>query len=350
MATDVRSLGASPAGLVSCSALVNAGIAGGGEFLFQNGTFLLDESIKIPSNTTIYIKNAKIRMADASYDNFFRNSDFTGGNENVKIIGLGNAVLDGNSANNDDDYATYGGTNQADSYKYMGIMFSGVNGFEISGLKMVDNAHYAILIHKSFGSVGNEAIIKDIYLNYYTLTANQDGIDYAWGCHDINVSNCRGYTADDWRIFAAGVTGDFIPRITNWNVGDIYNMTATDDFIFNAKNGSLCALICGEGNKVHDIDISDAKIVSGGSVMFSSYGATFEGDPPIKDDLYNITMDNILVTAITGWVYPNLFSIGESCKDITITNLTNNSGKTLYVEGEDLDVENFTINGAQQSA
>lgn len=347
MAIDVRTLGASPAGLVSCADVINTGIAGGGEFIFQNGVFLLDKSIKIPSNTTIYIKNAKIKMADESYDNFFRNSDFVNGNLNVNIIGQGHAVLDGNSANNDDEYATYGGKQEENSYKYVGIIFSGVNGFRISGLKMVDNSHYGILLHKSHGSVDSKAIISDIYLNYYTLLKNQDGIDMANGCHDIDFSDIRGYTGDDWRMFFAGVVGDFVPQLTDWNVGDVYNITAEGDIVFNSLYGSICPVICGSGNKVHDVSISSARIFLGGSIIFSNYAATWEGEAPSKNDLYSFSLDNIVIDNCSR---DYLFTIGESCKDFAITNLTNNSGKDLYDEGADLDVENFTINGVQQSA
>lgn len=339
MATDVRSLGASPAGLVSCAAAVNAGIAGGGEFIFQNGTFLLDESIKIPSNTTIYIKNAILKMADASYDNLFRNSDFTGGNVNVKIIGLGNACLDGNSANNYDENTLYG-VGSDNTYHYLSIAFGNVNGFEISGLNFVDIARWNIVLQSC-----TNGIVGDLYFNYFTLTANQDGIDLLQGCNNISISNIKGYTADDLFAVAVGEKPDFYVPIPNWSVGDIHDITINDIYLYHTAYHVFITL-GGDGNKIYDIDCNDWKV---GSCFFLTYFglAGYYNVAPSKTDVQNITFDNIevLTQGDAGAVIRAL----EPCQNIAYTNFTNSTGKADYSEGAGVDVENFTINGAQQS-
>ena len=122
-AIDVRTYGAIPDGVTDSAASINSALLVG-NVIIQNGKFLLSESIKIPSNRTVYIRNAKIKLADTIYDNFLRNSDFVNGNTSVNVIGIGNAVFDGNSVNNLDGYATYGPTGYPHSefgYRYFGI-------------------------------------------------------------------------------------------------------------------------------------------------------------------------------------------------------------------------------------
>ena len=289
-----RTYGEVPDGTTDNATILNTALTSG-NITLKDGVFLISSSLKIPSGRTIYMKNAKLKLSNSSFDNFFRNSDFTGGNTNINIVGQGNAVLDGNTANNTDvAYSTYGKSG-LNSHRYCGMFFSNVNGFSITGLKMVDRPHFAMLFHKCHGAVGSEGVVKDIYINFYQKTVNQDGIDWSWGCHDVKIDDCRGYSADDWRIVCAGAYGDFIPQTTGWNIGDIYNIVANGDVIMSAENGALLPIICSGGNKIHDITVNNAHMYVAGSLIFSQYGAPYEGLPaPTKNDIYNINMDSII--------------------------------------------------------
>ena len=186
--SDIRRYGAVPDGTTDCASAINTALTAG-NITIPDGTFLINSAITVPSNRSIDIKNAKIRVGNTTYDNLFRNSDFSGGNTNITIKGLGNATLDGNAANNNDSYVTHGGKDTALSYKYIGIMMSNVANLRLSGLRFVDSSHYAVLLHKI-----NTFIVDDIYFNHYTVTANQDGCDLVWGCYDGTINNLRGYT------------------------------------------------------------------------------------------------------------------------------------------------------------
>jgi polygalacturonase len=340
---DVRSYGAVPDGTTDCASAINTAIIAG-DIIIKDGVFLLSESIKIPSNRTAYIKNAKIKMADESYDNFFRNSDFVNGNSNCNIIGQGNAVLDGNAVNNDDSYATYGGTAFTDNaYHYNGIMFSGVNTFEISGLKMVDRMHFAGLFHKC-----TNGTIDDIFLNFKTQLANQDGFDFCWGCNNITINNYRVRSSDDTTLLNVGNKEGFVPKVmANYDSGDIHDIDYTNVIIYGGiDHAALLPIIAGEGNKIYDCSMSNVTAYLIGAVIFSNY-VGYWTIPPAKEDISGITIDNITVVSNSR---DYLCVIGESCQNIAITNLTNNSGKALYSEEAALDVVNFKINGVEQSA
>lgn len=323
--TDVRTLGASPAGLISCADVVNAGIAGGGEFIFQNGVFLFDKSIKLPSNTTIYIKNAKLKMADESYDNFFRNADFVNGNTNINIVGLGCAVLDGNAANNDDDYALYP-LNGAGVYHYVGIVFCGVSNFTIKNIKYADSAHYHMIIQKS-----TQGIIDNIFLNQYTTTVNQDGIGLRFGSNNITLSNIRGRTKDDFFSIHIGKGNSdlLVNEIDNWNIGDVHDIEFKDINIYDSVIGALYAGIVGDGNKAYNISFEDCLIITGGCIFYNSYGASFYNTPPAKSDWTGITFDNITINALNA--RDAVFMITENMGTLNGTDIVNNTEEDMCV-------------------
>ena len=57
-------------------------------------------------------------------------------------------------------------------------------------------------------------------------------------------------------------------------------------------------------------------------------------------------MDNARVDAMG--FRSNVVMVNENCKDITITNLVNNTGKPLFAKGTGIIAENFSINGVVQ--
>lgn len=340
---DIRTYGANPNGTTDASAAIQSAI-NADDILIKDGLFLISESIKIPSNRTVYGQNAKLKMANESYDNAFRNSDWVNGNVNVNIIGLKNFVIDCNGTNNDDDYTTHGGKGETESYKYVAIQMYKVTGFELSNLIFADTPHHTIHINQSGGTVLVPAVIKDIYLNIKKLTVNQDGIDITYGSHYINITNIAGHTQDDFLIFANGVYSDLMASYASgYNVGDVHNVTVNGMTVKNSLNGNLPALLCGNGNKIHDISIQNVIALRSGCALFSNYGAPYVGTAPSVDDVYNIIGDNITINTLP--VAGAAFIFGQSIKNSAWTNITNNSGKNLVSKLAGTQ-QNVSINGS----
>jgi hypothetical protein len=338
-AIDPRTYGAIPDGSTNCATAINNALAVG-DVILKNGVFALDSSIVIPSNRTISIRNAKVRLNNNKPDNFFRNSDFSGGNSYINIIGLGHAVLDSNSANNDDSYLTWG-TNafSVNAWHYPGIFLYNTSHFNISTLNFSDRLHFGMILQKAtYGT------IDDIFLGYRLPSlVNQDGFNIYWGSHDINVDNIDIISTDDIIGIGAGSVGGFAYQAPNYNVGDVYNITRGVTNVYYTTNQSkLLALICGDGNKVHDVFINNvnAKII--GSVFSTVYSSPYITTPAAKTDLYNITFDQIQVDENDNAA---LFQIGTSMQNVTITNLTNNSAKPLYTISAGIEFSSFSING-----
>lgn len=347
-AADVKTFGATGDGVTDDASDINTAVAAG-NIIIQNGTFLLSASIKIPSNRTIYLKNCIIKMDDASYDNFFRNSDMDSGNTNIKILGLGAVELDGNCENNDDDYATYGPIDAGDPpvtiYKYVGIIFCKVTTFEISGLDIHNFMHWCISLQRS-----SSGSVHDLNIDYGFLTVNQDSINVLHGSHDINIYNITTNCADDFQAIAvANYSGLSYSGYADWSDGDVYNITCYDIVITGMLYGSICAFLGGDSGKIHDIEYRDIWIKNGGTIFYSVYNSYRDVDP-VATDNYNIVFKNIRFDVMYGngvtRAYP--FYFGQDMMDFSATGIINNTGKPMYdiVNGADVS-DNVTINGVQ---
>jgi hypothetical protein len=334
---DIKNYGAVADGATDISAICNAQLLID-DIIIQNGEFVIGGAILIPSDRTVYLKNCKVRLLDAIYDNIFRNSDYVNGNSNINIIGLGNAVLDGNSVGNgNDDYATYPlGT--AGVHRYNGIFLCNVTGFVISDVFFSDSSHYHITLQRAING-----LVHDIYFTQKTTTRNQDGISIIFGCHDIEIYNISGYTKDDFINMHIGpVTANLQAiDIPDAGVGDVYNIDIHDIDIYNSALGSLYAAIVANGNKEYNISYKDCVLRKVGSVYYNYIGY---GTPASSEFWHDITMDNIVVGANAR---AELYFFNSDMRDFVSTNITNNTLKELYTIG-DCDVsDNVTINGVQ---
>jgi hypothetical protein len=340
-ATDVKTYGATGDGLTDDAADINTAVAAG-NIIIQNGTFLLSASIKIPSNRTVYLFNCKIKMAAASYDNFFRNSDMIGGNVNIRIIGLGNAELDGNAVNNNDGYVTYGPFNTnvaggANIYRYIGIILCNVDTFEISGLHVHDWMHwFYYLQNASHGS------IHDLYLNYtfYTTPSNQDFGPICHGSHDVEIYNCSCRTGDDFICLAvANYTDLAFNGFVGYNVGDVYDIYMHDCNV-HTFYAHMLALIAGDGGKIYNVRYEDVNVFYA-NMPFGSCYSTYRDVSPVSSDTQNIVVKNVKIyeSATT------CFNFCQGAVDLTISGIENKTGFDMYTHWSGDLTDNCTING-----
>lgn len=331
-AIDVRDYGAVPDGTTDSAEAINDALAVG-NIIIKDGEFLISDSIIIPSNRTVYIKNARIKMDDESYINIIRFFDtYNVLAEDVKVIGLGNAVLDGNVLNNDDDYATHGTSDVTiDAMKYVSIYLNNVDGFEIKSLNIVDYMHWCF-----FTRMCDNGLIDDIFLSYGFETHNQDGFDIAADTHNITLSNIRAMTDDDaLGLFAskntpASAIGGGVSNITVENFKSYY--TPARAIIF-----------CGEGTagcELTDITIRNYKSYS------AEYGflcglTNWYTLPPAADDVKDITFENCEFNVCTS----NPIRVIQNCENIYFTDFVNNSGKADFYMPSTKEVNDFNING-----
>jgi len=187
----------------------------GGTILFKdNPVYLISEAIALPSNTTMIVDGCKIKLADNIFDNIIRsgNLDIDEADpygyakqllpaQNIKVLGKNGAEIEG--AEN-----FYEGVNPKTGVKekwlgdYWGwrnftILFSYVDGFEISGLKVSKTHSWGIVLTNGCknGHVN--------HINLHTTVKNGDGVSIIQGGSDIVIENITGETSDDTIILAA---------------------------------------------------------------------------------------------------------------------------------------------------
>ena len=207
----------------------------------------------LPSNTTVIIQNAKIKLSDKCRDNFFRSAnsglgiDFPEPAENIHIKGIGRCILEGADkpratgdggkilANpcpyNDEDLLkladwvtdeeresgivgfwhkhdhSFGtdfgveGESQYGDWRGIGVLFANVNNFSIENLHIKNSHGWGISLEAcTDGSVKNihfEAYMHKEIDGMENNMENQDGIDIRNGCSNIIISDITGRTGDD---------------------------------------------------------------------------------------------------------------------------------------------------------
>ena len=175
----------------------------------------IEETVLIPSHFHLILDNCRLRMADNTFCNLFRNehADDGIGDTAIRIEGRNGAVLDGGMYNGLSERSPKT-PNQPPMTVQNLILFANVSDFEVSGLSFYHQRWWAInnyaCHHGVFRNLHFEAddrrYIEDgtlvhkldwdtPYANIYIH--NADGIDIRRGCHDILIENISGFTEDD---------------------------------------------------------------------------------------------------------------------------------------------------------
>ncbi len=159
----------------------------------------IDSAILLPDDMTVWLDNCHLRLADGVFCNIFRNINaytdlgktLAGEQKNIRIIGLGNAVLDGGKPNGLTERTSL--TNGFPSIRENNfILFSNVRDFVIKDVRMMHQRWWAVnLYYCRHGLLSNLDIFADDTIK------NQDGLDIRCGCNNIIIENITGQAGDD---------------------------------------------------------------------------------------------------------------------------------------------------------
>ena len=287
-----------------------------------NGNWEISEAIRLPSNFTLILEDAHLRMADGVYSNMFVNENHEteigktteGTDRNINIIGRGKAILDGGKYNGLSE-RNHSRDGLPHIRKNNLLLFTNVDGFKISGISCRNQRWWALnFVYCSNGYIGNidfcacdigidengneyHGLIRSKYDE--VLVKNADGIDLRQGCHDILIENITGFTEDD-TIALTGLYGKIERHFEVSGLPiDIWNVT-----IRNIASASYCTNVrlLNQGEvKLHDILIDGVYDTSAESpYMDIGRHAVRVGDVHLygtrhatKDETYNITVRNV---------------------------------------------------------
>lgn len=297
--------------------------------------WLIERAILLPSDFTLVLRDCLLRLAPGTRDNLIRNAGATKepmeGNANIRILGLGNAVLSGGLAAHFNPPGGRGG------WRTIGLLLCGVRHFTIEGLTLEETQAWAVSVENgcACGRIANLAFHNT---NKYP---NQDGVDIRKGCHNINIENLTGETGDD-TVALTGLRNEkqTNPGVRTMQVGgnyprpddDIHNITIRNVRAKVAGGNHLVRLLNHDGIRLYNIFISgvmDASVAGEPRVQ----AAVKIGDrgywsmsPCQLGETYNIFVDTVLTRGKTG------VQIQGPLKNSVLRNIAGFDGCTNVVE------------------
>lgn len=336
--------------------------------------WLIDEAITLPENTTVILRDVKIKLSDKCRDNFFRSANCGLGIDdpvrihNIHIKGEGLCVLEGADhprATGDSSKLlhapcphfpedickvadwipkerrqpdklgfwdihnhSYGtdagveGESQYGDWRGIGILFANVEDFSISGLRIKESHGWGISMEAcSNGRVERIDFDARMHKNIdgiYMNMENEDGINLRNGCHHIIVSDVTGCTGDDViALTAVAAKKDYVPGGSLRSTHVMHN-----DWSRREKD-------------IHDVIIRN--------VVAHSYLCYTIRLLPVMTKIYNVVIDGIIDTCEVPKSTAGTIILGDdngygenlkrSMQNITISNVICNSTAAIDVQG-----------------
>lgn len=314
----------------------------------------IDQAILLPSNMTVVLEDAHLRLCDGVFDNIFRNRNiFTpegntleGEQENIRIIGSGNALLDGGVHNELVEQM-----HRDDPVKYprlsvnLMIFLHNVRHFQISGLHFVSARWWAVCcVYCRWGR------ISELDFRFYADHENQDGVDLRVGCEYITIENITGITGDDTVALTALPQDHLVPETALHVAGkswDIHDITIRN--IISSTHGCGCVrFLCEQGAQEYNITVDGVKntseVITGSTILVGTTAGQFLKDPHKMGEFRNIVLRNITAYGHRG------ITFCESVKNMVVENLTTYGRNLVGVrfganfECDNLLIRNLTIN------
>lgn len=330
-------------------------------------TWIIDRSIILPSNVTLYLNKSKLKMADGVFDTIIRNEGIIVNeidpndrassllkNDNIKIIGsgIGNSFIEGADV-------AYQGINPnigeelvdwvGDWYGWrtISILMANVDSFEMKGVSISKTKGYAVSLENGC----NNFLFDSIKIT--SDVKNGDGIDIRQGCSNGKIINIYGNVSDD--LIALNTWGTGVNRtlpdgnkMYDHQVGGREiegNGDITDMLIKNIQGHSSTHLMIILSNGRGQItNIKGECILQTGEKTsahqaLSIYTGRGYGVPSLMGDISNIYIDGVVSTG-----YLHTLEIDAPVKDSVFTNIVQKrtSGEVLKATGE---TQNVKVNG-----
>ena len=307
--------------------------------------WIIDKTIRLPSDMCIILDNCFMQMADDVVGGFFcsdnlfteRGTKLEERMHNITIKGEGHAVLDGGRPTGLGE-----GTQKEKGVPVRlntPIFFMNVEGFSVENISITNQRYWGMRFQ--FCSKG---IIRDIFFSANQDRRNQDGINLRNGCHDILIENIHGQTGDDMIALSAidtdrkvGFNADYplIVEGMSWDIHDVVIRNISGAAIRHP----LVALRNHSGAKMYNVTIENvsdtAPIRPAVNFAFERYALITIGNNSyagirhsVMGETYAITVKNIRATYSARAVYTQstlrdslisgVYATGE-CKSVIAT-------------------------------
>lgn len=308
--------------------------------------WLISRAILVPSDFTLLLRDSTVRLAPGTRDNLVRNAGTAKEpmeeDRNIRILGVGNAVLSGGTE------AHFDPPGDRSGWRTIGVLLCGVKGFTIEGLTLEETQAWAISVEHGC----TDGRIANLTFRNTNKYPNQDGVDIRKGCHDILIENITGETGDD-TVALTGLRNNKAatnPGVRTMQIGgnaprpddDIYNITVRNVRAKVAGGHHIVRLLNQDGIKLYNIFVRDVVDASGpqeprvqaavkiGDTRYWSLSQSQLGDT------YNVFVDTVLSRGRTA------VRIQGPLKNAVLRNIVGYDGCTNLVD-KSAPTENLSV-------
>ena len=223
----------------------------------------ISRSILLPSNITVILDDCHLTLAEGVYENIFRNKNMytdvslssVGIQRGIRIIGRGNAVLDGGKGNDlNQKTSCLDGRPHVRFNNF--ILLQHVEDYVLESFKCINMRWWAInQICCKHGRLSNLSFFNGVKI------PNQDGINLRIGCSDILIENITGRTGDDVVALTALPCWDDKYLLVEGGDIDIHDVTIRNVRAHTSQ--SVVALRNQDGAKIYRVSIENICDVGG---------------------------------------------------------------------------------------
>lgn len=317
VATQINTLATLPKGLVNdgitnnLQAIQTALNVGGHILINKAGTYLIDGTLLIGSNTTFELGEGVI-IKQKTGQNLLKNNDIVNGNVNITIKG---GTWDYNLTIN-------GGS--ADNKQLHSIVLQKVDGLQIIDVKVVDTPKYAFLI----------ADCTNISIYNVDFDTESDGLHFMGPINNVDVRNVKGRTGDNMVAFTIGDYSHY-----ELSRGNMTNITISGVY---CKDSAEPIRLVGNPDYYFD-NIVIEKVY--GTVTTGRVVAIIQDTDLTYTDVRNIVIKDIHCKAIGN---EQIILYPKNAENITIENVTSGDAMASVVRiTADANIKNLTLNNIE---
>ena len=308
--------------------------------------WIIDKTILLPSDMTVILDNCHLRLGDGVRENIFRNKNAwtdvgrtqEGEQNDIRVIGIGNAVLDGGKPNGLCEQLH---RDDPEKYPHMQVnlllFFHNVRNFEVRGFRCIDSRWWAVcFMYCRWGR------ISELDFRMYGTVENQDGVDIRIGCEYITVENITGVTGDDTVALTALPNDRMFEgelRVKGRSL-DIHDITVRN--VMSSTHGcGIVRLLNEDGAKEYNIKISDitdtGETIGGAAVLIGTTDKVLMKEPHKMGEFKNIFIRNVTTSA------QRVMSIREPVENMYIENvISSGQNERGFAFGCNFEAKMFT--------
>lgn len=288
----------------------------------RDGLWIVSKTLRIPSHTTLVLAGARLFFADSVNDNIIRNVSAESREDrrdtDIHIIGLGEAVIDGNAANQ---------TRQKSVHRNFGIFFYRVDDSSIQGITLGPTAAWGMSLENV-----NRILVDRIRFNQDGKATNQDGIHVCGPGSQVSISNIIGIVGDDAvAIDSCACAEDYRGNCLGQG-GFLTGVVVNNISVHNIRDGAVLRTVAARGKPLDGVYASNLVIRGSNQVLKIGWDRYMARKGGYCDDIFPLADEhkNIYINGVQGSTDDVFCRIESNVKNLTIRGVRGTCGNAAF--------------------